>query len=96
LLCIFLSALLKRRLALLVCFTGFCCTLAAAATENPDTPARRVLLTKAEENSLTDSLLDWEEFEDLVTVLEHRVIARTEVFVGKRDERYLKARSGLL
>jgi hypothetical protein len=52
LLCILLSALLTRRLALLFCFTGFCCILAAAAIESPEAPERKVRF-RAEENSLT-------------------------------------------
>ena len=51
LLCIFLSALLTRRLALLFCCTGFCCILAAAAIENPLALERKVLL-RVEENVL--------------------------------------------
>jgi hypothetical protein len=52
LLCILLSALLTRRLALFDCCTGFCCILAAAARENPEAPERRVRL-RVEENVLT-------------------------------------------
>jgi hypothetical protein len=52
LLCILLSALRTRRLALLFCFTGFCCILAAAAIESPEAPERKVRFS-AEENSLS-------------------------------------------
>jgi hypothetical protein len=52
LLCILLSALLARRLALLFFCTGFCCILAAAAIESPEAPERKVRFS-AEENSLT-------------------------------------------
>lgn len=53
LLCILLSALLTRRLALLVCGAGFCCILAAAAMEKPEAPERSVRL-KVEENVLAE------------------------------------------
>ena len=52
LLCIFLPALLIKRLAPLFCFAGFCCMLAAAAIDNPEAPERKVRFN-AEENSLT-------------------------------------------
>jgi hypothetical protein len=52
LLCILLSALLTRRLALLFWCAGFCCILAAAAIDSPEAPDRKILLS-AEENVLT-------------------------------------------
>ena len=52
LLCILLSALLARRLALFWFAGVFCCVLAAAAIERPEAPERKVRFN-AEENSLT-------------------------------------------